>query len=63
MEEKKILLNKKFIILTICLVSLMFISSVSAEGNYTSEIVDVDKTTDNLITVQKTPVIEQIMKK
>lgn len=59
MEENKILFNKKFVIIAICLVSLLFLSVVSAEDTTTGETVSIDETNANLITVQETSVIEQ----
>ena len=45
--------------MAICLVSLLFLSVVSAEDTTTGETVSIDETNANLITVQETSVIEQ----
>lgn len=53
------MLNKKFSMLTICLLGILFFSFVSAADNNTGEIVSVEETTNNLINVDETTVIEQ----
>ena len=45
--------------LTICLLGILFFSFVSAADNNTGEIVSVEETTNNLINVDETTVIEQ----
>ena len=45
--------------MAICLVSLLFLSVVSAEDTTTGETVSIDETNANLISVQETSVIEQ----
>ena len=50
--EENVLLNKKLMILTIVLVSLLAVSAVSAADNTTSDVASVEKT-DEVISVDK----------
>ena len=50
--EEKILLNKKIMVLAIFFVSLLAISAVSAADNATSDVVGVEKTTDEVVSVE-----------
>ena len=47
-------MNRKFIILLIFLVVLLSVSTVSAADNATSNIASVEKTTDEIVSVECT---------
>ena len=51
--EEKVLLNKKIIVLTILLVSLLAISAVSAADNATSDVVGAEETITDAINVEE----------
>ena len=50
-------MNRKFIILLIFLVVLLSVSTVSAADNATSNIASVEKTTDEIVSVEENQVI------
>ena len=55
--EEKILLNKKIMLLVILLVSLLAVSTVSAAENVTDDIVSVEETTDEAVSVEVNQII------